>query len=74
MSLGLINLNSKEDLEKLSKEELINLIIKREQNSKELIENLINFTEEELIEYQKDLQLIKEICDIFNLAPKDGQN
>lgn len=68
MALGLINLNNKNDLEKLSKEELINLIIGRSNELKDLIDNIINYSEEELIEYQKELKSIKEMASIFCLC------
>ena len=72
MVLGLINLNDRNDLEKLSKEELINLIIDRSNELKDLMDNIINYTEEELIEYQKELKSIKEMASIFCLCT--GEN
>ena len=68
MALGLINLNNRNDLEKLSKEELINLIIDRSNELKNLMDNIINYSEEELIEYQKELKAIKEMASIFCLC------
>ena len=68
MALGLINLNNRNDLEKLSKEELINLIIDRSNELKDLMDNIINYSEEELIEYQKELKTIKEMASIFCLC------
>jgi hypothetical protein len=68
MALGLINLNNKNDLEKLSKEELINLIIDRSNELKDLMDNIINYSEEELVEYQKELKAIREMASIFCLC------
>ncbi len=58
MELGLINLNNKDDLEKLSKEELINLVIDKSQEIKDFVDNIINYSQEELLEYQKGLKAI----------------
>ena len=68
MALGLINLNNRNELEKLSKEELINLIIDRSNELKDLMDNIINYSEEKLIEYQKELKSIKEMANIFCLC------
>lgn len=65
MSLGLINLNNKDDLEKLSKEELVNLVIAQSKEIKEFADKIINFSEEELLEYQKELKAIAEAAKVF---------
>lgn len=68
MALGLINLNDKNDLEKLSKEELINLIIDRSNELKDLMDTIINYSEEELLEYQKELKTVKYMASILCLC------
>jgi ferredoxin-fold anticodon binding domain-containing protein len=65
MALGLINLNSKEDLEKLTKDQLINIIIGKNKTEKEDLEKVLNMSEKELIEYQKELKLIREFANAF---------
>ena len=61
MAFGLINLNSKDDLSKLSKEELINLVIDKRQAFKDFMDTIINYSQEELLEYQKELKAIAEL-------------
>lgn len=73
MALGLINLNNKDDLEKLSKEELINLVIDKSQEFRDLMDKIINFSEKELLEYQKELKAIIEAAKVF-IAISGGQN
>lgn len=65
MALGLINLNSKEDLEKLTKEQLVNLFISVQKQKDELIEKIINANKKELLELQKELKLVKEAGTLF---------
>ena len=63
--LGLVNLNNKDDLEKLSKEHLVNLFISVQKQKDELIERIINANESELLELQKELKAVKEAGTLF---------
>lgn len=65
MALGLINLNIKDDLLKLSKDELINLVIDKSQEIKNFMDKIIDYSEEELLEFQKELKAIKEAAKVF---------
>ena len=63
--LGLVNLNNKDDLEKLSKEQLAGLVISVQKQKDKLIERIINANESELLELQKELKAVKEAGIIF---------
>ena len=64
--LGLVNLNNKDDLEKLSKEQLASLVISRQKQTDELIERIITANEDELLELQKELKAVKEMGTLFS--------
>ena len=55
--LGLVNLKDKGSLEKLKKEQLIDLLISQVKTTDEILEKLLTLEEKELIEYQKELKL-----------------
>ena len=63
--LGLVNLNNKDDLEKLSKEQLAGLVISVQKQKDKLIERIINANESEVLELQKELKAVKEAGIIF---------
>ena len=61
MSIGLINSNNRESLEKLSKEELIDILLDVNKQSKNILDKMVNFSEKELIAFQKELKTIIEV-------------
>ena len=63
--LGGMNVNDRESLEKLSKEQLVEVILQVSKAKDELIEKIVNLTEEELIEFQKDIRFWKAIIKIL---------
>ena len=65
--LGIINLKNKNDLEKLSKEELIDLLAGQAKGLEELLLKIINYTEEELIAYQKEIKFFRGLAKMFGL-------
>ena len=65
MALGLINLNSKEDLGKLTKEQLVDLVISGRKDLESVKDKILNYSEEELLAYQKELKAIREAAKVF---------
>jgi hypothetical protein len=61
MALGLINLNNKDDLSKLGKEELIDILLDKNKQFKNIFDQMVNFSEKELIAFQKNLKTIIEV-------------
>ena len=66
--LGIVNVNDRESLEKLSKKQLIKVVVQVNKAKDELIEKIVNLTEEELIEFQKDVRFWKAIINILGVA------
>lgn len=65
MALGLINLNSKEDLGKLTKEQLVDLVISGRKDLESVKDKILNYSEEELLAYQKELKGIRAAAEVF---------
>jgi hypothetical protein len=65
MALGLIHLNNKEHLGKLSKEELVDLVIDRNNELKRVMDLIVDYPEEELLEYRKQVKLFRGFSSLF---------